>query len=83
MITEMMKMLKLIRYSYQLKVNSICGIIITILGIIMLAFSTWNSSILASSFLLGSFYVVLGPMIIVQMILQTLYANMVKASPKA
>lgn len=68
--------LKLMKYGYGLKMNLFFGILFFVLGLIMCVTSRDEGGIL------GVLYVVLGPMMLVQITYSLMYANFVGASPK-
>lgn len=88
MIQEMKKAFRLTKYCFQLKMNYVSAILVTLGGILSLLGSgltraaTTTASVSASPYLLGSFYLILGPMVIAQMHYILLFSNMVKSSPK-
>lgn len=88
MIQEMKKAFWLTKYCFQLKMNYVSAILVTLGGILSLIGSglimaaTTTASVSASPYLLGSFYLLLGPMVIAQMHYILLFSNMIKSSPK-
>lgn len=83
MTTEMKKAFKMLKYCFQPKTNCAAAIAITVIGMISLGISSIGHPVTSSCFLMGSLYFVLGPSIMAQMLMITLYCSMVKSSPRA
>lgn len=78
MTTDLKTAFKLLKYTFHLKTNCVSAIIITILGILFLIAAPDTTL-----FMLGGFYLALGPLCILQMQFTLLYSNLGKSSPKA
>lgn len=76
MIAEIKRGIKLIRYGYGVKRNLIGGMLLCILGIGMCCVA--NDSFI----IIGALYMMLGPIMIIQVMYSLLYSNMVGASPR-
>lgn len=69
---------KLLKYGFQLKTNCASAIIITVIGTLLVL-----AAHDATLFIMGAFYLALGPMCILQIQMTLLYSNIAKSSPKA
>lgn len=78
MITELKKVLKLFSYCFQWKRNCVGILLISSLGGLIILCSSFNLSL----FFVGCVYFILGPFNCTQLFTHTLFANIVKASPK-
>ena len=78
MTTDLKTVFKLLKYTFQLKTNCVSATIITILGFLFLLAAPDTTL-----FMLGGFYLALGPLCILQMQFTLLYSNLGKSSPKA
>lgn len=76
MIAEIKRGIKLIRYGYGVKANLIGGAILCIVGILMCCLA--NNNLI----MIGTLYIVLGPIMIIQVMYTFLYSGLVGASPR-
>ncbi len=83
MMNEVKKACKLIKYAYNYKMNMGVGVVFTIFGLLFCVLGNMISS--ASHMqpaMLSTMYVLLGPIMVVQLLYTLLFCEMVKSSPK-
>lgn len=76
MINEIKKGFRLIPYGYAIKMNLICGVVIMLLGLAALSMDSRNEIFTASIF------IILGPLVSLQVAGSHLYSGLVAASPR-
>lgn len=76
MITEIKRGMKLIRYGYGTKWNWIGGVLLWLLGIGICCLAHDGFMVI------GTLYMMLGPMMVMQVMYSLLYSNLVGASPR-
>ncbi|MDE5777998.1 MAG: hypothetical protein K2I10_05760 [Lachnospiraceae bacterium] len=75
MTDELKKGMKLIKYGFNLKSSILVGILVFISGIVFIVVDH-------ETFLIGGTFIMLGPMMLIQIVFTLLCANSVAASPK-
>lgn len=83
MMNEMKKVCKLIKYGYNFKMNMGFAILFTIFGVI---FSVLGSMMSSENHMqpavLSTLYMLLGPIMVIQLLYTLLFCDIVKSSPK-
>lgn len=75
MIEEWKRCIKLIKYGYNLKSSIVCGLIFFVIGIIFCILD-------GTMFAMGGLYIILGPMMLVQISYTALMAGMPLSAPR-